>query len=139
MTSSTPSAWINIRDFVQTSFSFAVRNVTTGIRLKDDLPPEIVELRDSGIQLKIPKKSAALGHFLHFLIKERVVPPAELPRPPKEIQVTGKIVHEEEFNADFKIVDLQFHQFNEREWNNFLTECSHRQRSVDALMRKIQG
>ena len=110
--------------------------MTTAVPVKDSSTLEIMELRDSGIAIKIPKRSAALGHLLllHITRKSQTDADAE----PREISVTGKVIEEEEFDSSAKIVAVQFYQYNEHEWKDFLIQCQNRQREVDAMIRKIQ-
>ncbi|HAR41654.1 MAG TPA: hypothetical protein DCS07_03330 [Bdellovibrionales bacterium] len=129
--------WIKAKDFLKTTFEISVKNVTTHTSVAASTVIDLIEVNENGLVLKLPKSAGALGHLLMIRIVRK-----------KEQQTknstdftfdfTGKVIAMDALEATASAVSLQFYQFNENDWKNFLKESAERQNSVNALIKKVQ-
>ncbi|OFZ17770.1 MAG: hypothetical protein A2X94_04165 [Bdellovibrionales bacterium GWB1_55_8] len=129
--------WIQTQDFVETLFQVSLKNTSTRSSV-ESTEIEIIELREAGMVLKLPKRVAASGHIVMLRILRKKAPQSHSSVQPLEITVTAKISTIEEHGANSNIATVQFYQYNENIWLALLKECSDRQNKASELIKKIQ-
>ncbi|OFZ55609.1 MAG: hypothetical protein A2428_12170 [Bdellovibrionales bacterium RIFOXYC1_FULL_54_43] len=133
------NSWIDVRDFVKTSYTLTIKNISTHQPVKNAELVEVIELLDAGVVMKVPKNVTSAGHILMATIDKKMIDSKKgIKSYSSKLAVTGKVAELEPFNAEFNIITLQFYQFNTEHWQRFLREYEERQRAVDEITKKIQ-
>lgn len=135
------NSWIQAGDFDEVSYWITIKNTTTSQLIPQDPEIEVTEVSASGMTMKLPKKSCAMGHLLavEMVRREKNAESATPANPEKTMVVTAKITDLEPLGKQYMAAQLQFYQFRTEDWRDFLKEYGSRQEKMDAMVAKIQG
>jgi hypothetical protein len=143
------SPWIRVRDFTETSLWIAATNATTNLPISKDAKIELTEFSAKGMTLKLPPHSCSIGHFLSLKIRKMRHQLSDNNQAKKsqieEIIVSAKVSEMELISEDidsenyqWKIITLQFYQFDEDAWKKLIEEYSERQRQLSSLLKNMK-
>ncbi len=137
------NSWIQAGDFEEVSYWITVKNTTTSQPIPEDPEIEVTEVSESGMTMKLPKKSCAMGHLLVVEMvrreKKPMEPPVPVEQPTQRMEVTAKIIDLEPLGKNYIAAQLQFYQFRTEDWRVFLSDYGARQKKLDAVIARIQG
>lgn len=139
-----PDGWIRIGDFEEVFYQVQIKNTTTSQPVPPSKDIEVNEVSESGMTMKLPKRSCSNGHLLVVEIErharggEKAQAVAQ-PKGPMAITVTAKVTELEPMGDSAIIVRLHFYQFRTEDWQLFLADYADRQRKVDQIVHSIQG
>lgn len=149
----TPTWMVKASDITEVKYAVACSNTTTKTGVPHAPAIELVEVSETGMQLRLPVRSCAYGHMLKISIERRRSKPfAEPLKKDKakkravtttlwtiedKIQFTAKVLETEAFGATMLSVTVQFYQCDQDHWREFLGELTLRQKSVTCLVRRM--
>lgn len=132
------NSWLKLDDLTENSYSVVMENTTTRTQYGPSANIKLAEIQEKGLVLRVPTQSCSKGHSLHILITRTQTP--RNPQRPVQLEITAKVVDEEcEERSPFKLVSLQFYQIHEAQWLNFIKNLLDRQKSINNLVKGIQG
>jgi hypothetical protein len=138
------SPWIKTPDFTETVLLITIRNTTTDFSPKAGELVALEEVSETGLTLRVPAKSCALGHILSITIRrtQRQLQHdgmKEVASQTKQITVTAKVTEVEPLDGRSKSATLQLYQVNQGLWDQFLMLFQEKQKSVDGLVARMKA
>lgn len=114
---------ISTDDFHDLSHSVILRNNTSGILIAENKSVSILEFKPDGIILKCPENCCVVTHALSlFIMEDKLF--KKLKRVPDDGKIRGSVellgrVVEIEKKKGFWVLDINFTQYDVKEWKKF--------------------
>ncbi|MEW6056495.1 MAG: hypothetical protein AB1540_07755 [Bdellovibrionota bacterium] len=138
-----PKPLLKASDFKNFEYSVLLSNTTTKTDLLDSARIRIIEISDRGLVLKAPKSVCSEGHMLELFIFPAKAG-VRLPfaphgkKVPGMFSITGKTKSVTPDGDRNQRIDVEFYQFDEWEWKDFISCFQNRQARVDKIIKAIQ-
>ncbi len=132
--------WIKIADFEESSFWLTIQNTTTKTQTGKLERLELNEVSATGITALIPARLCALGHHLTLRFSVRIRNPVNKPPTSREtsaLEITAKVVAEEKFGPNSKVIEVKFLQFDEQKWRDILNRISRTQETAEDMIKRM--
>lgn len=131
-------------DFKDFNYSVLLSNTTANTDVLDSARIRILELSDRGMILKMPKGICAAGHMLMVFVFPGK-PEVRMPMSPanKEVDgmfaITAKVSEVTQDGERYIRVNVDFYQFRQNEWEEFVDCFKNKQERVNKIINTIQG